>query len=74
MPDLDPLHLGMKVGETTVQWIEGKCLLFDDSFIHTVWHKGEFASGDRVVLLIDLWHPDLQEVEKEAMTYCMGVQ
>lgn len=62
----------MRVGDMTVGWEEGKCLLFDDSFIHTVWHKGNANSGDRIVLLIDLWHPQLQDIEKEAMIYCMG--
>ncbi len=31
---------------------------------HEVWHTG---TQDRVVLLFDLWHPDLVEGEKEAL-------
>jgi aspartyl/asparaginyl beta-hydroxylase (cupin superfamily) len=64
----------MRVGEEIIQWEEGKCLLFDDSFVHSVWHKGENNSGDRIVLLIDLWHPQLQEIEKEAMCYCLAAE
>ena len=30
--------------------------IFDDSFDHEVWNN---ASSPRVVLLIDVWHPDL---------------
>jgi hypothetical protein len=36
---------------------EGKPLIFDDSYVHSVRN---FSSTDsRVVLLIDIWHPDL---------------
>ena len=38
------------------EWAEGRCLIFDDSFEHEVWHEGD---SDRVVLICDLWHPDL---------------
>ena len=31
-------------------------LIFDDSFEHEVWHEG---ADDRVVLICDMWHPDL---------------
>lgn len=41
-------------------WEEGKCLIFDDSYMHEVWHRG---SETRVVLLWDIWHPDLTEIE-----------
>lgn len=36
----------------------GKCLVFDDSYEHEVWNRTE---GERVLLLFDLWHPDLVE-------------
>merc|ERR1711933_135983 len=42
-------HLGLqipegcrvRVGRETRHWEEGKCLVFDDSFEHEVWHEGE---------------------------------
>ncbi|CAM9782549.1 unnamed protein product, partial [Ectocarpus sp. 13 AM-2016] len=34
----------------------GKCLVFDDCYEHEVWNKTE---RERVLLLFDLWHPDL---------------
>ena len=37
-------------------WKEGECLVFDDSFEHEVWHDGK---GDRIVLICDMWHPEL---------------
>lgn len=42
-------------------WEEGKIFIFDDSFEHEVWHNGtEF----RLVLIIDVWHPELTKSEK----------
>lgn len=60
----------MKVAEQIVNWIPGKCLLFDDSFLHEVWHKGP-EGEPRIVLLFDFWHPDLSEIEKKALFYCL---
>ena len=37
-------------------WEVGKALLFDDAFVHSVWNE---TSEERVVLLADIWHPDL---------------
>ncbi|CAN0545528.1 unnamed protein product, partial [Ectocarpus sp. 8 AP-2014] len=34
----------------------GKCLVFDDCYEHEVWNKTE---RERVLLLFDLWHPEL---------------
>jgi len=48
-------------------WKEKELLLFDDSFLHEAWHRGK--EGERVVLMLDLWHPEITAVEKEALTY-----
>ena len=42
----------------------GEALVFDDSFEHEVWNDGK---QERVVLLLDLWHPDLQQDEISAI-------
>lgn len=49
------------------RWKEGELLLFDDSFLHEAWHKG--TDGERVVLMLDLWHPELTVVEREALAF-----
>lgn len=49
------------------QWRERELLLFDDSFRHEAWHRG--IDGERVVLMLDLWHPELTTVEKEALSF-----
>ena len=51
----------------------GKCVIFDDSFLHEAvnrarpFDKVDPATGPRVVLIVDIWHPDLsaEEVRNE---------
>ncbi|EGZ12396.1 aspartylasparaginylbeta-hydroxylase-like protein [Phytophthora sojae] len=61
-----PEGCGIRVGDETRQWEEGKALVLDDAFDHEVWHNGK--EGDRVLLLFDFWHPDLVQGEREAIT------
>lgn len=71
------LHLGIEVPEgcsmrvagETRTWDEGKCLAFEDSFEHEVWNR---SARRRVVLIVDLWHPDLTAVEIRALTAGFG--
>jgi hypothetical protein len=62
-------HLGLqvpagdcaiRVGTETRQWETGRCLVFDDFFEHEAWNHTE---EDRLVLIVDLWHPDLSPTE-----------
>lgn len=71
-------HLGLvcpkgariKVGPTWGAWEEGKCLFFDDSYIHEITND---ADSDRIVLLIRFWHPEL-ELERVMPILEKGVQ
>jgi aspartate beta-hydroxylase len=54
----------IRVGDEVRCWDEGQCIVFDDSFEHEVWNR---TSCERLVLLVDLWHPDLTTVERDAM-------
>lgn len=66
-------HLGLnvpdgthiRVAEKTRSWENGKWLIFDDSFEHEVWHNG---TTTRLVLIIDLWHPDLTESQRRSLS------
>lgn len=66
-------HLGIQVPEncemrvaTEIRgWEVGKGLLFEDSFEHEVWNRG---TTRRAILIVDFWHPDLTDVEIEALT------
>jgi hypothetical protein len=48
-------------------WTEGQPLLFDDSYLHEVWHQGQ--SGNRIILMLDLWHPEVTVIERQAISY-----
>jgi aspartate beta-hydroxylase len=51
---------GIRVGHEQLKWISGKCIVFDDFFEHDAWNN---TDSDRVVLIVDLWHPNLTEEE-----------
>ena len=53
----------IRVGTEERTWAAGQCLVFDDSFEHEVWHEG---STDRIVLICDMWHPQL-DFEREVL-------
>lgn len=62
VPDGD---CAIRVGSETRRWEEGRCLVFDDFFEHEAWnHTGE----ERIVLIVDLWHPALTPGEVELLT------
>ena len=51
-----PPNVRIRCANEIREWKAGQCLIFDDSFEHEVWHDG---AEDRVVLICDLWHPDV---------------
>ncbi len=55
-----PSGCGIRVGGTEGTWDAGRCIVFDDSFEHEAWNR---SPQRRVVLIIDLWHPDLSDDE-----------
>ena len=55
----------LRVGSQVRQWEEGKALVLDDSYEHEVWNKSD---GVRVLLLLDVWHPDIADVERERVS------
>eukprot|EP01043_Picozoa_sp_COSAG02_P036365 COSAG02_NODE_2658_length_8313_cov_3.830411_8_plen_587_part_00 len=59
----------LRVSDTTLHWEEGKVLLFDDSFEHEVWND---AGTTRAVLIVDLWHPELDEDARAAVRKHFG--
>ena len=49
-----PPGCALRVGDETRQWQEGRCLVFDDSYDHEAWNRGD---GVRTVLLVDFRNP-----------------
>lgn len=56
---------GLRVAGQTRTWKPGKCLIFDDTYEHEAWNESDET---RVVLIYDIWHPDLSELEREAFS------
>jgi aspartate beta-hydroxylase len=46
----------MRVGSEVRAWQVGRAMVFDDSLEHEAWNR---TAEDRIVLVVDLWHPDL---------------
>jgi Aspartyl/Asparaginyl beta-hydroxylase len=66
-------HLGIEVpqGDCAIgvageirSWQEGRCLVLDDHFEHEAWNHTE---QDRLVLVVDLWHPGLTPGEVQLL-------
>ncbi len=53
VPD-EPDRVGIRVGNETCHWQEGKALIFDDAYEHEAWNHSD---GVRVVLFVDFVKP-----------------
>ena len=53
-------------------YVPGKVIVFDDSFTHSVRNDGD--DSERVVLLVDLWHPDLTSSSIAQISSCFSVR
>ena len=56
-----PDNVEIMVGNIKKSWVEGSCIILDDSYNHEVWHNG---NRDRYILIVDIWHKDLNTFEK----------
>lgn len=66
-----PENCAIRVGQETQSWSDGKVLVFDDSFEHEAWNRSD---KERKVLIIEVWHPDLTDLEKQGITKIMELQ
>jgi aspartyl/asparaginyl beta-hydroxylase (cupin superfamily) len=65
LPLVVPPGCRLRVGNETRAWEEGRTLIFDDSIEHEAWND----SGEtRVVLLFEIWRPEIDEEERRALT------
>lgn len=65
LPLIVPPGCGFRVGGETREWKEGELLVFDDSVEHEAWNDGD---SDRVILIFDVWRPELEPAERRAIT------
>ena len=69
LPLIVPAGCWFRVGGETRQWREGEAFVFDD----TIEHEASNPSGQlRVVMIFDVWHPDLSLVEQDGIAALIG--
>jgi Tfp pilus assembly protein PilF len=64
LPLLVPGNGALRVGNEVREWEPGRLLIFDDTIEHEAWND---SAEDRVVLIFDIWRPELSEEEREAV-------
>jgi hypothetical protein len=65
LPLIVPQDCALRVGNDTRPVEAGKLLIFDDSIEHEAWNRSD---ATRVVLLFEVWRPELSSAEREALT------
>lgn len=65
VPLIAPDNCALRVGNETRAWEVGKTLIFDDSIEHEAWNRSD---STRVVLLFEIWRPEISLDEREALT------
>ena len=65
LPLVVPPGCGLRVGNEVREWEVGKLLIFDDTIEHEAWNG---SGEDRIVLIFDIWRPELSQSEREAVT------
>jgi aspartate beta-hydroxylase len=69
LPLVIPGDCAISVGGVEHAWQEGRCVTFDDTFEHEAWNRSDKV---RAVMILDSWHPDLTEAEREAIALLVG--
>jgi aspartyl/asparaginyl beta-hydroxylase (cupin superfamily) len=65
LPLIVPPGCGFRVGNDSREWEVGKAWVFDDTIEHEAWNDSEQL---RVVLIFDVWHPQLSAAERGLIT------
>jgi aspartyl/asparaginyl beta-hydroxylase (cupin superfamily) len=64
LPLVVPEGCWFRVGAETRHWTEGEAFVFDDTIEHEALNPSDRL---RVVLIFDVWHPDLTPCEQDAI-------
>ena len=70
LPLIVPPSCGFRVGSTRRAWQVGELMVFDDSVEHEAWNDGD---EDRLVLIFDVWRPELSADERAQVTALFAV-
>jgi len=69
LPLIVPEGCRLRVGNQTRAVERDRTMIFDDSIEHEAWNDGD---ATRVVLLFEIWRPELEDAEKTALTALFG--
>ena len=69
LPLILPPDCRFRVGNETREWELDKLLIFDDSIEHEAWND---SPEDRVVLIFDIWRPELSDRERHEFSALFG--
>jgi aspartate beta-hydroxylase len=65
LPIIVPGVAEFRVGNEVRRWVKGKAWAFDDTIEHEAFNR---ANGTRVILLFDVWRPELSAEERALVT------
>jgi aspartyl/asparaginyl beta-hydroxylase (cupin superfamily) len=65
LPLVVPEGCWFRVGAETRCWKRGEALVFDDTIEHEAVNPTDQL---RVMLIFDIWHPDIAPIERQAIT------
>jgi len=65
LPLVVPGDGALRVGGEDHAWQFGRCITFDDTFLHEAWNH---SAHTRVVVLLDTWNPYMSAAEIDAFT------
>jgi aspartate beta-hydroxylase len=68
LPLIVPADCGFRVGGEARSWEVGKAMVFDDMTLHEAWNDSDRI---RVVLIADLWRPELSPLERRGVADLM---
>jgi aspartyl/asparaginyl beta-hydroxylase (cupin superfamily) len=69
LPLIVPDHCWFRVGAERIEWQRGRAFVFDDCIEHEAANDSDQL---RVVMIFDIWHPDLSAVERSGVEAMMG--
>ena len=65
LPLIVPPDCALRVAGEEHAWRVGEVVVFDDTYSHEAWNRSDEL---RVVMIFDLWHPELTEAERVAVS------
>lgn len=69
LPLIVPGRCWFRVGEQVREWERGQGWVFDDTIEHEAVNETDAL---RIILIVDVWHPDLSPAEQAAITATVG--